>query len=124
MKLDKDVEILWQDRIRHFGMPISFTKYILARKGDLWIKLFIKKGFLTTQIDEVNFYRIYDLTTYVSLGAKIFRCGTVELYCDDASHQKINLTNIKNPYKVHRLFADLIEQEKKNRRFYISEIQN
>lgn len=34
-KLDKDVEILWQDKIRHFGMPISFTKYILAKKGDL-----------------------------------------------------------------------------------------
>ena len=35
--------ILWSDRKRYLGLPISFTKYTLDED-----RLYIKKGFLST----------------------------------------------------------------------------
>ena len=34
-------EMIWQDRKRFLGMPITFTKYSMSED-----RLFIKKGFL------------------------------------------------------------------------------
>ena len=123
-KFGNDVKILWQDKIRHFGLPISFTKYSLVQKEGLWTKLIVEKGWLSTSIDEVNVYRIYDVSVFVDLIAKMYKVGNVLLYCDDASHQKITLKNIKNPYQIHRLITDIVEEEKKNRKYFITESQN
>ena len=42
------IEYLWQDRKRHLGLPISFTKYSLSED-----RLFVTEGFLNIRDDEV-----------------------------------------------------------------------
>ena len=34
MKFDKDCEIIWHDRKRYWGMPISFTRYYIVKKEE------------------------------------------------------------------------------------------
>ena len=39
-----DTKILWKDRKRILGMPISFTRYNIVKKEGSWAKLFITAG--------------------------------------------------------------------------------
>ena len=52
------MDYLWHDKKRTlFGLPLSFTKYSLSEE-----RLFIEKGFLNKQEDEVRLYRIMDIS--------------------------------------------------------------
>ena len=48
--------VLWHDRKRILGMPISFTVYDVDQDN-----LTIRKGLLSTTTDEMLLYRILDL---------------------------------------------------------------
>ena len=60
------MDYIWSDRKRTlFGLPLSFTKYRLTED-----RLFIEKGFLSKNEDEVRLYRILDLSLNRSLGQR------------------------------------------------------
>ena len=64
------IEYLWQDRKRHLGLPISFTKYSLSED-----RLFVTEGFLNIRDDEVLLYRVRDIDTHRSLWQRLFGVG-------------------------------------------------
>ena len=112
--------VTWKDRKRVLGMPITFTRYFLVEDPD-WIKVFVKTGLLFTREEEVNLYRIYDLSLTQSLGEKIFGVGTIVLYSKDESTPTLVIRHIKNPTYVRNLLADKIEEEKVKRGFRVAE---
>ena len=99
--------ILWHDRKRILGMPISFTVYDVDQDN-----LTIRKGLLSTTTDEMLLYRILDLKMKQTLGQKIFGVGTLTLYTADQSNPTVQLVNIKYPDKVRRFLGNLIEQQR------------
>ena len=103
--------ILWQDKKRIFGMPISFTRYILEDD-----RLILKEGFLKTVENEIMLYRIQDLTLIRTLGAKLFGVGTLELRSSDKSHPILYIRNIKDSASVKKLLSDNVESERMKRR--------
>lgn len=112
--------IEWKDRKRILGMPISFTRYKLVNTKD-WSKIFVKTGLLFTQEEEVNLYRIYDITMTSSLGEKIFGVGTLVLYSKDESTPCLVLRHIKNPKQIRNLLTTKIEEEKVKRGLRLTE---
>ena len=112
--------IKWQDKKRIMGMPITFTRYKLVETED-WLKLFVNVGFLSSREDEINLYRIYDITVTRSLADKIFGVGTITLYSKDESNPTMSLMHIKNPYDVRNLLTKLVEEEKLKRGFRVAE---
>lgn len=106
----ENTEILWTDKKRILGMPISFTRYSLVTNHSDWTKLFLETGILSTTIDEVNLFRIYDIQCYQGVFQKLFGVGTITLYSKDISTPVLHLTNIKNPYVVRNLLTEKIEQ--------------
>ena len=52
----EEKEILWADRKRILGMPISFTSYAVDRE-----RLTCKSGFFRTEVEEILVYRIMDI---------------------------------------------------------------
>ena len=56
------VDMIWKDRKRYLGMPLSFTRYALSED-----RLFLSVGFFNIKDDEVLLYRIRDITTSRSL---------------------------------------------------------
>ena len=70
-KYGEGAELIWQDRKRFLGMPLSFTRYSLVKKPGAWMKLFSNVGFFSSYIDEVNLYRICDIDFRQSLFGKI-----------------------------------------------------
>ena len=123
MKFDKNCEVIWHDRKRHLGMPISFYRYYIVRKEGEWVKFFRHKGFLTAVIDDINVYRCYDVSLRLTLFDRIFKTGTIRISSNDASTPMFHLRHIKNPYKVRDLISSLIEVERKKKHIGITEFQ-
>ncbi|MDR1736096.1 MAG: PH domain-containing protein, partial [Oscillospiraceae bacterium] len=90
-------EVLWKDRKRILGMPISFTRYEVCEDA-----LTMRKGLLKTVTDEILLYRIMDVRLVRTLGQKILGVGTVTLISTDKSHGELELKNIKHPDDVRR----------------------
>lgn len=123
MKFDSDCKVLWKDRKRHLGLPISFYRYYIVEKEGEWLKFFRHKGLFSAIIDEINVYRCYDVSLRISLFDKIFRTGTIRISSNDATVPQFHLRHITHPYEVRNLVSSLIEQERTKRHVGITEIQ-
>jgi len=123
LKYDKDINIIWKDKKRYFGLPISFTRYAVAEKPGSWAKLLCETGLLSTHIEEIHLYRVDDISVFQGLFAKLFGVGTIVIHCDDSSCQEIFLKNIKDPYKIRALINDKIEAARKEKRVVYGEMQ-
>ena len=123
MKFDKDCEVIWRDRKRFLGMPLSFTRYYIVKKEGEWLKMFSDKGLLTSTIEEVNIYRCFDVSMKASLGERMFGTGTIHIQANDDSTPDIYIRSVKNPYKVRDLISSLIEIERKKKKIGITEFQ-
>lgn len=58
-------DILWKDRKRILGLPLSFTTYEVDGS-----RLTTRQGLLSTTTDEMLLYRILDLQMKQTLGQK------------------------------------------------------
>lgn len=123
-KTEKDAKILWKDRKRYFGLPISFTVYAVVEKPGKWQKLFVQTGLLTTNIDELHIYRIDDIAVKQTLWDKLFGVGTIKVYCKDASDDCVLIKSVKEPYKVRAMLNDLVEDSRRNKQIVYGEFQN
>lgn len=122
-KFGNDCVELWHDRKRWCGLPLSFTRYSIVKKPGKWVKLIVDKGLFTSQIEEVNVFRIDDTSIFESFTNKFWGTGTLKVYCKDASDDIVNLVRIKNPSKVRNIINELIEDDRKSRNVQYGEMQ-
>ena len=64
--LTENEELLWQDRKRYLGLPLSFTVYSFSKN-----KFYMKTGVFNVKSEEILLYRILDLTFKQTFGQKI-----------------------------------------------------
>lgn len=106
------MEYLWQDKKRTlFGLPLSFTKYMLSDS-----RLFIEKGFLNKTEDEVRLYRIMDVSVTRSIWQRIFRVGTIHCCSADKSLGDFDIISVKKPKEVKEQLSELIEVQRDAKR--------
>ena len=110
-------KILWSDRKRYFGLPISFTKYEIS--GD---RLFQTTGFLNLHYEEILLYRVRDLELSRSFGQRIFGVGTIKVSSSDKSNSELYIINVKEPAAVKELIHQQVEDMKIRRRVRFGEI--
>ena len=103
--------ILWQDRKRHFGLPISFTKYSMSED-----RLFVETGLLNLEQNEVRLYRILDLQLKRSLGQRIFGVGSIIVTSSDKSLGKFEIRNVKDSANVKEMLSVQVEQQREAKR--------
>ncbi len=103
----EESEILWKDRKRIWGLPLTFTKYSIDKD-----RLYIKKGFFSSETNELLLYRVLDIKSGRTLWQKICRVGTVSLYSADKSDNLLHLKNIKKSEQVRKFLSVLIEQRR------------
>lgn len=120
-KYGEGAELIWKDRKRYFGLPLSFTKYSLVKKPGAWVKIFLNVGLLSSRVDEINAYRICDIQMKQSLLGKMFNYGDITLLSSDESNPTLLLKNIKNPYQVREMFSTIAEEQRKLNNIRISE---
>ncbi len=103
--------ILWKDRRRRLGLPLSFTRYSLDED-----RLIIRIGLLRTVTNETLLYRILDIKLTQSLWQKLFNVGTLTLYTADQSDNQLFLLSVRRPEKVRRALSELVERERTEKR--------
>ena len=123
-KYGAGAELVWKDRKRWLGMPLSFTRYVLVRKPGAWFKLFLDIGFLSTHLDEINVYRICDIGFRQGLLGKMLNVGDVTLYTSDESMPTVVLKNIKNPHRVRDMFSTYMEEQRKANNIRMAEFHD
>ena len=111
------IDYLWQDRKRHLGLPISFTRYSLSED-----RLFTSVGFLNIQDDEILLYRVRDIDSSRTLWQRIFGMGTVRVISSDKTMPTLVLKNIKDPICVKELIHQQVEETKIKRRVRFGEV--
>lgn len=112
-----EVKALWNDRKRILGMPITFTRYSMSAD-----RLFLEKGLLNTNQEEILLYRVRDISLHISLGQRIFGVGTVIIKSSDQTLPELRIENIKNPREVKEQIHTQVEQMKISRRMRVGEI--
>ena len=115
--MSTQTQLIWKDRKRILGMPISFTRYSLSED-----RIFLETGLLNTHFEEVLLYRIQDISLSISLGQRIFGVGTVTLHSSDRTTPHLALKNIRTPREVKELIHQQVEAMKDTRRMRIGEI--
>ena len=108
--------IIWQDRKRYFGLPISFTKYSMSED-----RLFVDTGFFNSVQNEARLYRILDLQLRRSFGQKIFGVGSIIVSSSDKSLGTFEIKNIKNAANVKEMLSVQVEQQREAKRVYTRE---
>ena len=103
--------ILWHDRKRHFGLPLSFTKYIMSED-----RLFVETGFFNLVQNEVRLYRILDLQLKRSLGQRIFGVGSIFVSSSDKNLGTFEIRNVKNSANVKEMLSVQVEQQREAKR--------
>ena len=106
MKLPNNT--VWSDR-KHtlFGLPWSFTKYILTDE-----KLLIVKGLFKQTEEEIRLYRIFDMSLSRTLRERIDRVGTIHCCSGDKTAPEFDIKRIRNPRQVKETLSDLVEKQK------------
>lgn len=100
-------EILWKDRKRYFGLPLSFTRYSI--RG---IRFFLSKGFFSIEENELLLYRVLDIKYNRTLADRIFGVGTITLFTCDKTDSELKIIRVKHPDKVRDLISRLVEEER------------
>ena len=112
-------EMIWQDRKRFMGLPITFTKYGMSED-----RLFVNKGFFNLPSDEILLYRVRDISLRRSLGQRIFGVGSVLVYSSDQTTPALELRNIRDSEGVKEILHQQVEKMKIQRRVRIGELMD
>lgn len=113
----KGEKLIWKDRKRILGLPLSFTRYAVSED-----RLFLSVGFLNLKDEEILLYRVRDISMSRSLGQRIFGVGTITITSSDKSRPVLDIVNVKDPAMVKELIHDQVEAMKISRRVHFSEI--
>lgn len=100
--------VVWKDRKRICGLPLSFTKYELYED-----KIFIAQGLFNFEEDEVLLYRILDVRYKKTMMNRIFGVGTITLLTADETHKTLILKNIKDSRRVRDTISTMVEETRR-----------
>ncbi len=111
-------KILWRARKRLWcGLPFTFTVYSMSRD-----RLFIKRGVLSIQEDEVRLYRIRDISLRRTFLQRLFGLGTLNVCSTDSNLRDFKIINIPRSKEVKEQLSEMVEAERQRKRVSAREL--
>ena len=98
-------------RILFFGLPWTFTKYML--KDEILTK---QTGFFNTVINDCYMYKIVDVALEKSLLEKMLGLGTVVCYTSDSTDKVLKITHVKHAEQIKNFILEKSEKMRMKRR--------
>lgn len=98
-------------RIKLFGLPFSFTKYVIGDE-----KITITSGFLSIVEDDTFMYKIQDVRLTCSILERMNGLGTITCYTGDTTHPQLTMVHIKHARKIKDFIMEASEEARRKRR--------
>lgn len=109
-------KVLWEGKPFYFGFP-SFTRYKLTNQ-----RLIIEEGFLTIRTNEIELFRVRDISVKKNIIERMFQMGDVALASTDVSNPLTILKNIKECEHVKDLIREAVRQQRNAEKFEIPDL--
>lgn len=110
-ELDQDIKYVERKRWLFFGLPFTFTKYII--KDDI---LTLDQGFLRKIENDCYMYKIQDVQHTAGLMERIFGLGSIICFTGDTTHPKLELVHIKHSKEIKNYLLEASEAARMRRR--------
>ena len=94
-----------------FGLPFTFTKYII--KEDI---ITVDTGLLKTVENDCYMYKVQDVQLSATLLEKMFRLGSVTCFTGDTTHPQLHLVHIKHSRAIKDFILEQSEKARLKRR--------
>lgn len=104
-------EFVERKRWLFFGLPFTFTKYIIKENI-----LTIDSGLLKKVENDCYMYKVQDVELVTSLMERIMGLGSVVCYTGDVTHPRLELTHIRNAKAIKDYILEASEQARMKRR--------
>ena len=105
------MEYVERKRWLFFGLPFTFTKYMI--KEDV---ITVDKGLLKTVENDCYMYKVQDVQHSATLAEKIFGLGTVTCFTGDTTDPQLLLIHIKHSKEVKAFILEYSEKARIKRR--------
>jgi hypothetical protein len=105
--------VLWTDRPR---IPLSWVGRVTTRYKLTNERLIITRGFVSKRIEELELYRVNDVSMKQSIMERMFGLGDIRLETTDATTPEPQIQDIKNPERVKDLVRQAARAERQRRR--------
>lgn len=110
-KLNEGVVFAETKRWLFFGLPFTFTKYII--KDDM---ITMDQGFFRKIENDCYMYKVQDVQHTAGLVERIFGLGTITCFTGDTTHPKLMLTHIKHSKDIKNYILEASEAARMKRR--------
>lgn len=109
---------LWEGKPFNWGFP-SFTRYRITDR-----RVVVEKGIFTKRREEIQLYRIRDISLKRNLLERLLKFGDITIYSTDASHPQYLLRNIRDSVNIFDMLSLAIENSRvKNNMGELLEVQ-
>jgi hypothetical protein len=105
--------VLWTGRPR---IPFSWIARLTVRYKLTNERLIITRGFISKSVEELELYRVNDVSMKQSITERMFGLGDVRLETTDASTPEPQIKDIKDPERVKDMVRQAARAERQRRR--------
>jgi len=105
------MQFIEKKRILFFGLPWTFTRYIV--KDDM---ITIDTGFLNKEENDCYMYKVQDVRLKLSFFERIIGLGTIECFTGDSTDQTLKLIHVKNSKVMKEFILQASEEARRKRR--------
>ncbi|MFD0670134.1 PH domain-containing protein [Cohnella sp. GCM10027633] len=110
---------LWEGKPFNYGIP-TFTRYRITDR-----RLIVERGVFTKRREEIQLYRIRDISLKRSLLERLLKFGDITVLSTDTSHPSYTLRNIRDSVNISDILSLAAENSRiKNRATEVTEVQS
>lgn len=108
---EENREYVERKRWLFFGLPFTFTKYII--RDDL---ITVDSGFFKKTENDCYMYKVQDVEHTASLMERMCKLGTIVCFTGDTTHPKLVLSHIRHSKEIKNYILQEAEKARIRRR--------
>lgn len=105
------MEFREKKRVMFFGLPWTFTTYMITED-----MITIDRGFLKKTEDDCYMYKVQDVKLVETVMERVFKLGTITCLTGDTTDPELKLIHIRNAKAIKNFILEASEKARMKRR--------